>query len=251
MSGFARFEFAPMKKPTTAPVTKPGKLPEEIRVKIEERNKILAWLAKGEAREMELRKELVSFFVPKPKEGTNTVAGEGYEVKVDHKVSRTLDVAALDSVMPQLPEHLRVIGTLISYAPRFDLKAYRAMSPGEKKIFEQALTIKDGAPSLEIILRTEEETVDPEKLPAQLAAAAEEAEHAEDMKGRNPSAAATKPKNSRAGVSARAAAPASKSNVPVLKIGRVAAVSKKLPVKPAVKKSVAAIFAKKPAKKKK
>lgn len=111
--------------------------------------------------EMQLRKELVAALVPAPKEGTNNVVGFGYDVKVGHKVTRTLDEAALDAVMPQLPESYRVVGNLISYKPAFSMDVYRAMPDEQRKIFEQALTIKDGAPTLEIILAETPATTSP------------------------------------------------------------------------------------------
>jgi len=148
-----------MKQPTTPSAGKAASvgpaLSADAKAKITEWSQISEWLKKGKAREMELRKELVSLFVKKPVEGTNNVQGEGYAVKVSHKITRTLDEAALDAVMPQLPEDFRVIGNLISYKPSFSLDVYRAMSDENKKIFEQALTIKDGSPELEIIFREE------------------------------------------------------------------------------------------------
>lgn len=105
--------------------------------------------------ERQLRQQVVKEFFTATKEGANTYAAQGVTIKVTGKVNRTLDKAALDAVMPQLPEKYRVLDTadsIIRYEPTFDLKVYRAMSPDERKIFEQALTIKDGAPSLEIVI---------------------------------------------------------------------------------------------------
>lgn len=150
-----------MKKPTPRGAGQPPKVPAltpEIRAKIAERNQLLAWLDQGKAREMELRKELVSIFCPVRKEGTNNVTGDGFEIKVGHKVSRKLDRAALDCVMSQFPaEHpARVIGNLIEYKPALVLDFYRTLSEQDRKIFDQALTISDdGAPTLEIIFREE------------------------------------------------------------------------------------------------
>lgn len=140
-------------------------LTADVKKDITEWNEISSWLKKGKAREMELRKKLSGFFCATPREGTNNIEGAGYAVKIDHKVTRELDEAALDAVMPQLPENLRVIGALIEYRPKFKTDAYRALSADDRKIFEQALVIKeDGAPTLEIILR--------EDAPAQVAAPA-------------------------------------------------------------------------------
>jgi hypothetical protein len=105
--------------------------------------------------ESQLREKVVAAFVPEVKEGATTVKFAGVTVKVTGKVNRTLDEAALEAVMPQLPERYRVVGhegSLISYSAKFSLDVYRKMSDEERKIFEQALTIKDGATALEVII---------------------------------------------------------------------------------------------------
>lgn len=120
---------------------------------IKEWQKISDWLEEGKRREMELRKKLSAIFFPTPKEGTNRIVADGAEVVLLHKITRTLDVAALGSVMLQLPEELRVLGHLIEYTPDFKLATYRTLNDETKKIFEQALTIKDATPELKIALR--------------------------------------------------------------------------------------------------
>lgn len=144
-----------MKKPTPAPVV-PAGLSPSVLAKVKQWQETKQNIADAQAFEMTQRKELAALFVPTPTEGTNKVAGFGFEVVLKHKINRTLDVPALDSVMPQLAEEFRVVGTLIQYKPAFDLAAYKAMPDDQRKIFEQALTIKDGAPDLKIILREEE-----------------------------------------------------------------------------------------------
>lgn len=145
-----------MKKTNTAAAgaTLPALAPE-VKAKIAKRAQIQEWLKTGKSEEMELRTELATLFVPTPREGTNNVQGQGFAVKLTHKVTRTLDEAALDAVMPQLPEHLRIVGHLISYKPVFSMDVYRTLTDDERKIFDQALTIKDGAPELEIIVSEE------------------------------------------------------------------------------------------------
>lgn len=105
--------------------------------------------------ESQLREKVIAAFVPTVKEGATTVKCGGVTVKVTGKVNRTLDEAALEAVMPQLPERYRVVGhegSLISYAPKFSLDVYRKMSDEERKIFDQALTIKEGASTLEVVI---------------------------------------------------------------------------------------------------
>ena len=155
-----------MKKQKTkndaAPAVVAPALTPEVKSQISEWSEIKKWLSVAKTRENEIRQALAAFFVPNPKEGTNNVQGEGFAVKLSHTVSRKLDEAALDAVMPQLPEQFRVIGNLISYKPTFSLEVYRAMSAEEKKIFEQALTInEDGTPTLEIVFNESETPAEP------------------------------------------------------------------------------------------
>lgn len=144
-----------MTKPTRPPVAQTGQAPAlspELRQKIATWKEISGWLEQGKKQEMELRKEIAATLVPTPKEGTNTVVGEGFELKLVHKVNRRLDKTTLDAIMAQMPEDARVIGTLIRYEPTFNLSYYRTLDPEVKKTFEQTLEITDGSPELEIVL---------------------------------------------------------------------------------------------------
>jgi hypothetical protein len=118
--------------------------------KLAEWRQISDWMEQAKAREMALRKELVSFLSPNGSEGSVKFQGPGFVIAVTHKLTRSLDAAALESVMMQLPEDVRM-GKLISYKPEFSTKVYRDLAPDHRKIFEQALVIKEGAPALEII----------------------------------------------------------------------------------------------------
>lgn len=146
-----------MPKPTAPAAGKaalPPALSPEVKEKIKKWQDVKNWLAQAKDDEMKLRRELAAHFVPKPKEGTNHAQGAGFEVVLVHEVTRKLDVAALDSVLAQLPERYRSTGEggIIRYKPDLATKVYRAMSPEERKTFDQALTITDGAPKLEIVL---------------------------------------------------------------------------------------------------
>lgn len=134
-------------KPTTAPAVSP-----EQRALLTEWQKASEWIKEAVKSEMELRKKIFAQFFPKPSEGTNTFLADGVQIKAVHKINRSLDKAALDSVMPQLQEQWRILGTLISYEPKFSTEVYRTMPDDQKKIFEQALSIADGAPTLEVIV---------------------------------------------------------------------------------------------------
>ena len=112
--------------------------------------------------EMELRKELFEIAFPMPTEGTLRVdLQEGWKLKGVYKITRSLDEAALPAVM----EQIRAIGfnadKLVEFKPSLNLKEYKALPleftvphTGEvvqpRRIFEQAMTSKPGAPSLEL-----------------------------------------------------------------------------------------------------
>lgn len=136
-----------MAKPTIAPV-----VPAEILTLVSEWQKASEWIKAAVKSEQELRAKLFAHFFPNPTEGTNNFLGAGIQVKGVRKVNRTLDKAALDSVMPQLSEQWRTLGEgcLIRYEPEFSLSVFKSMPDDQRKIFEQALSIKDGTPTLEI-----------------------------------------------------------------------------------------------------
>lgn len=117
---------------------------------VKEREEILRWLKPAQAREMEIRRQLAPYFFPNPVEGTQHIEKDGFEVALKHTITRKVDEAALDSVMPQLPEEFRNIGVLIKYKPSLVMDGYRALNEDERRVFDQALTIDAGAPALEI-----------------------------------------------------------------------------------------------------
>ena len=118
---------------------------------IQERDAILAWLEPAKARELEIRNLLVQSLLPSPVEGANRLfTADGFEVYIDHKINRKLDVAALDSIMPAMDESYRQLGVLIDYKPALVLDGYRALPDDQRKIFQQALTETPGTPTLNI-----------------------------------------------------------------------------------------------------
>ncbi len=117
---------------------------------VAEREKLLAWLKPAQAREMEIRRQLAPYFFPNPIEGTQHVERDGFEVALKHTLTRKLDEPALASIMPQMPEQFRNVGVLIKYSAGLVLEGYRALSDEHRLIFDEALTISEGAPALEI-----------------------------------------------------------------------------------------------------
>ena len=100
--------------------------------------------------EMELRLKLVGHFFPTPDEGTNTVdLGNDWKVKDKHAINRKCDEASFEAVFEKLPEGSK--DRLIKYKPELVLKEYRKLPLREQKIFDQALIIKPGTPTLTLV----------------------------------------------------------------------------------------------------
>lgn len=106
-------------------------------------------------REQMLRKEVASLLFPNPKEGTNTLELEGgWKLKLTYKIERKVDEASLDNVKSQLREMQVNIDTLIDMKPSLVLASYRTLielNPEASKVFENALNIKPGSPTLELV----------------------------------------------------------------------------------------------------
>jgi len=105
--------------------------------------------------EQSLRKEVMSLFFPEPVEGTNKFELEaGWSLKATHKIERKVDEAALPAVLQQLREMGVNPDPLIRTKPDLDTKAYKSLvqiNPDAAHVFEQALTIKPGSPTVELV----------------------------------------------------------------------------------------------------
>lgn len=105
--------------------------------------------------EQSLRKEVMALFFPEPVEGTNKFDLEaGWSLKATHKIERKVDEAALPAVLQQLREMGVNPDPLIRTKPDLDTKAYKSLvqiNPDAAHVFEQALTIKPGSPTVELV----------------------------------------------------------------------------------------------------
>ena len=104
------------------------------------------------ARELELRKGIRDKYFAKATEGVNKLQlGNGYFLKLSHKIDRKLDVA----VLPSITEELREIGVDIDFVverkPTLRLANYRELTAEQMQVFDKALTIKPASPELELI----------------------------------------------------------------------------------------------------
>lgn len=127
-------------------------------IKLQEWNEALVAATEAKKaieKEQALRKEIMALFFPTPEEGTNKVdLGSGWTLKATHKIDRKIDEAALPAVFQQLREMGVNPDPLVHAVPSLATKAYKSLAqinPDASRVFDQALTIKPGSPTLELI----------------------------------------------------------------------------------------------------
>lgn len=95
--------------------------------------------------ESSARAELVKAAFPGGlKEGTNTfdLAGK-WKLKVQGKISREIDKAALSAVLERMEEKFqKKFDGLVKYSPELSVSTYKTLDDKERKMFDNALTIK-------------------------------------------------------------------------------------------------------------
>jgi len=118
--------------------------------------KLQAQLAKIKAAEMLLRRKIYDSMFVTPKEGTNTMSlSQGWVLKGKRVISREIDLPVLQAFAVENGP-LHQIGVraddLVDWKPVLKIAAYRSLTAEQVAVFDQCLTIKDGAPGLEIML---------------------------------------------------------------------------------------------------
>jgi len=104
------------------------------------------------AKEQELRKQVFAAFYPTPKEGTNTLdLAEGWKLKGVYKLDRKIDEAALPAVTEQLREMGVNADTLVKWTPSLKTAIYKELTAEQRAVFDQALIIKPGLPTIELV----------------------------------------------------------------------------------------------------
>ena len=103
-------------------------------------------------KEQALRKEVFDLFFPAPTEGTNKFdLPEGWVLKGTYKIDRKVD----EQAVPAITEALRGMGVnvdlLVTYEPKLKTATYKELTAEQRVVFDQALTIKPGSPTLELV----------------------------------------------------------------------------------------------------
>ena len=113
-------------------------------------------LEKAKTLEMELRKYIVKREFSSVKEGVNNIElGNGYKLKATLKYNYVIDNNKIDSALDELAkinnEGSFIAERIVKWKADLVLKEYRELEPQYKKIIDEVLTIKDAAPTLEIV----------------------------------------------------------------------------------------------------
>lgn len=114
-------------------------------------------LTQLKAAESLLRKRIFQHYFTNPTEGVNShPIGDGFVLKGGHVINRKVIEADLEALqasikaegsnLPKLP-----INKLVKWKPELVKSEYNKLSDDEKKVFERALEIKPGSPTLEIV----------------------------------------------------------------------------------------------------
>lgn len=102
-------------------------------------------------KEMTLRKAIANSFFPDKDEGAaNMRLGDGRTLTATMKLNRTVSAEELYALEPELREHGIPVDELIKWSPSLIVSAYRKLTPEKVAEFDAVLTIKPGAPTLEV-----------------------------------------------------------------------------------------------------
>lgn len=120
-------------------------------------------LKRLKAQESILRVKLFKHHFKNPKEGTNDlplgpllvaagIPDDGRVLKGGHVINRSVDEAALTVLLPTFAEKQIPVEKLIKRKPELVIGEYRKLTKEEQQLFDQALSVKPGTPSLEVVL---------------------------------------------------------------------------------------------------
>lgn len=105
--------------------------------------------------EQDLRAEVIKSFFPAPKEGTNRLKIFGdWELNLSYKIDRKVDEAALPAILSKLQSLGHNVSAVIVSKPSLALGDYRTfqeLQPAGGKILDEALIIKPGSHSIELV----------------------------------------------------------------------------------------------------
>lgn len=134
-------------------------------------------LASLKTAEVLARQRMGTFYFPEPTEGTNRLPlGGGFDLKLDHKVNRVVDEAALNALGGDAKalKQIEKLGIPMSelFVQKWDLSigAYRTLNDAQRQFVDALLNIKEGTPALSIVPAANTEGAAAHKAAAEAAA---------------------------------------------------------------------------------
>lgn len=105
------------------------------------------------AKEMLLRQKVFKWYFTEPKEGVNTIPlSHGWVLKGTYVINRDVDLASLGAMKEQFIAAGVSTDSLVQFKPSLVIREYRTLTEEQRHLFDRALIIKPGSPSLEITL---------------------------------------------------------------------------------------------------
>lgn len=129
-----------------------SKKPNPQETALNEWRQLVDWMAKARQRERELRDYFVAQNFTNPKEGTNrtVVPDLGVQFVLKHTIRREIEEPVLKSLEKEMLRKGVPVDSLVKWEPSLVLSEYRKLNPAQLKLFNRALVIKPGSPSLEV-----------------------------------------------------------------------------------------------------
>lgn len=104
-------------------------------------------------RELQLRNKIAAAYFAIPNEGVNNYPlSDGWVLKMNYKINRTVDKASLEQFVQKLREEHIPVDDLIKLKPELAVTEYKKLTEDQRKLFDNVLVIKAGTPSLEVVL---------------------------------------------------------------------------------------------------
>jgi len=110
-------------------------------------------LKRIKAVEIVLRQKIFGAYFPFPTEGTNSAPlADGWVLKGKYIINREIDLGSLGAMKEQFAQAGIATDSLVQYKPSLVLKEYRKLTEEQRHLFDRALIVKPGSPTLEIVL---------------------------------------------------------------------------------------------------
>lgn len=135
------------KDPVAAPVLEAPATQKDI-----ERWYVVAeQLAKAKEEEMTLRKKIAKTYFPDPVEGVNDVPmSDGWVMKMTYKIDRKIISEKFALLQDEFKTAKLPLKDLVRFKPDLAVGEYKKLTEEQRKLFDKAMEIKPGAPTLEI-----------------------------------------------------------------------------------------------------